>query len=87
MKIVVTPKRAIKDIKELFSIDNKMTKGTLIHGYEINGKFNINKQFKERFEVLDMLQAYFKDKMFIPGYGLVMGNITFIYTDFQIKEI
>lgn len=87
IKIQITKEQAIKELKELFSIPDKQTKETWINGYEIDGKFNINKQFMERFEVINKLQDYFKDKMFIYGFGCVVGSITFIYTDFEIKTI
>jgi len=83
MRTEITKERAIKDLRGLFNISDK----EFINAYETKGRFGINKQFMERFDVIDKLQEYFVDKMLEKGLGLVVGNITFIYTNFEIKTI
>ena len=69
----------IKELKELFDIDNNKEKGS----FETNGKFGISKQHMERFEVIDKLKNYFNGVGVIGGYVSV-GSITFIHTTFEV---
>ncbi len=87
MKQEITKEKAIEELKELFNIPDEQTKETWMNGYETDGRFGINKLYMERFYVIEKLHEYFKDKMFEKGLGLVVGSITFIYTNFEIKEI
>ena len=83
MRTVITKEKAIKDIRAIFNIDDN----DIFNGYETKGKFGVNKQSFERFEVISKLQEYFIDKMFEKGLGLKVGSITLVYTDFKIIEI
>ncbi len=82
-RLVITRDKAITDLRELFSI----SEGNVLNGYENNGNFGINKQFLERGEVMRKLQNYFVNKVFEKGLGLVVGDITVVYTTLEIKEI
>jgi len=79
----------VKDLKEIFNIkekefelDNPMCIHTSKDGEEC---FMINKQYKERYEVISLLQDYFLDKVVKDGYCEV-DNITFVFTTFKIKK-
>ena len=74
-----TQKVVIKELKELFNVDNNLENGS----YETEGKFGISKKQMERFEVIDKLQSYFNGVGVKDGYVSV-GSITFIHTDFQV---
>ena len=80
MKNKVEIKQVISDLKELFGYDEKCN-DVIVNG----NKFLINKQKFERFQVIEMLQGYFSDKVVNGGY-LQVGSITFVYTDFEIFE-
>ena len=69
----------IKELKELFDIDNNKDKGS----FETNGKFGISKQQMERFEVIDKLKSYFNGVGVEGGYVSV-GSITFVHTTFEV---
>jgi hypothetical protein len=72
----------ISDLKELFEVGEiTATKSS----YSIEKEFNIDKRVFERFQVLDMLAKYFKDKVIDGGY-LEVSPITFTHTKFEIKE-
>lgn len=72
--------KVINDLKILFNTENNEIGTT-----ESNGKFYIQKRQFERFEVIDMLQKYFSDKFIDGGYCSV-GNITMVFTTFEILE-
>lgn len=74
-----TQELVIKELKELFDIDNNIEKGS----YETNGKFGISKQQMERFEVLGKLQNYFNGVGVENGYVKV-DSITFVHTTFKV---
>ena len=69
----------IKELKELFDIDNNREKGS----YETNGKFGVSKKHMERFEVLDKLRSYFNGVGVEGGY-LSVDPMTFVHTTFQV---
>jgi len=73
-------KDVVSDLKELFEIENNEIGST-----ESDGKFLINKQHFERFEVIGKLQNYFSDKSIDGGY-LEVGSITFVFTSFEVKS-
>ena len=72
---------AIKELKELFEIENNIKKGTS----ENNGKFYISKQQMERFDVLLKLKTYFRGVFVKDGYVSV-GPLTFVHTTFEVRN-
>lgn len=74
-----TQETVIKELKELFDVENNKEKGT----FEINGKFGISKQQMERFEVIDKLRIYFNGVGVKDGY-LSVSPITFVHTTFEV---
>jgi hypothetical protein len=70
----------INDLKLLFNTENNEFKTI-----ESNGKFYINKQQFGRGTVIEKLQNYFIDKFIDGGYCSV-GNITMVFTTFEILE-
>jgi len=74
-----TQEKVISELRELFDIENNLDKGTTEH----EGKFYINKQHKERFEVISMLKEYFNGVGVKDGY-LSVDSITFIHTVFTV---
>lgn len=75
----ITIEQVIKELRIMFSIDENEFGST-----ESNGKFFINKQQFERYAVIEMLQNFFTDKYIENGY-LTVGNITFVFTTFEVK--
>lgn len=73
-------KDVINDLKLLFNTENNDF-GTI----ESDGKFYIQKKQFDRFSVIDKLQNYFSDKFIDGGYCSV-GNITMVFTTFEILE-
>lgn len=81
MKQEITKKQAIKDLRKIFKINDKKW----VNRYETKGRFGINKKVMEREQVISKLFDYFEDKMFVKGWELSVGQITFIYTTFEIR--
>ena len=82
MKKEITPEQCISDLRALFNLDKE---GSL--SKEDKGIFLIDKREHERFETLSMLQEYFKDKMFIPGWCVSIDPITLLYTTFKVTTL
>lgn len=70
----------VNDLKLLFNTESNDLGTT-----ESNGKFYIQKRQFDRFEVIAKLQDYFSDKFIDGGYCSV-GNITMVFTTFEILE-
>jgi len=70
----------INDLKSLFNTENNEF-GTI----ESDGKFYIQKNQFGRGTVIEKLQNYFSDKFIDGGYCSV-GNITMVFTIFEILE-
>jgi hypothetical protein len=70
----------INDLKSLFNTENNEF-GTI----ESDGKFYIQKKQFGRGTVIEKLQNYFSDKFIDGGYCSV-GNITMVFTSFEILE-
>lgn len=68
-----------KELNELFDIANNLEKGT----YNYGTGFGISKKQLQRFEVIEVLQNYFKDVSIKDGY-LSVCPITFIHTTFEV---
>lgn len=69
----------IKELKELFDVDNNLELGT----YCIGAKFAISKKQMERFDVIDTLGRFFDDVEIEGGY-IKVTPITFIHTVFEV---
>ena len=78
-KIPIT--EVVTDLRELFELNKEHEFGSRNN----NNKFFIDKRQFERFEVINKLQNYFRDKVIDGGY-LKLGSITFVYTDFEVLE-
>lgn len=76
-----TQETVIKELRELFDVENNLEKGTT----EKNGKFFINKKHLERFQVLSMLKNYFNGVGVEKGYVSV-DPITFVFTTFSVCD-
>lgn len=74
-----TQETVIKELRELFDIDNNIEKGTTEH----DGKFRINKKHYQRFEVIEMLKNYFNGVGVENGYVSV-DPITLVFTTFSV---
>ena len=81
-KQVVTREQVIKDLVELFGI-NENTKSRI---NEENGSFFIDKREFEREEVLEKLLTYFESKVLEDGYKCEVFPMTLVFTSFQIKK-
>lgn len=73
-------KEVIVDIKSLFGLNKENDFGSM----ESEGRFFIKKQHFERFEVIEKLQDYFKDKIIADGY-IKVSPITIAFTSFEVK--
>jgi hypothetical protein len=74
--------QVVEDLKRLFQI-GKITEDNA--SCVSNNEFLIDKRSFERFQVIEMLQEYFKDKMIDGGY-LSLDPMTFIHTKFKVCE-
>lgn len=79
--ITKTIEQVDTDLKLLFDIDNENYPGTM----KLDNVFMIDKQQLDRSEVLHKLSVYFKKVLIENGY-LIVNNITFVHTKFEIKE-
>lgn len=78
----VTKEQAIKDLTELFEInDNKKSRVN-----EENGSFFIDKREFEREEVLGKLENYFDTRVLEDHYRCEIAPMTLVFTAFQIKK-
>jgi hypothetical protein len=83
MKTKVSIDNVILDLKTEFQISEQPTE--LNASFLSGRKFNIDKRKFERGDVIEKLQNYFSDKVIDGGY-LKVGNITFVFTDFEVCE-
>lgn len=83
-KIQITKEEGIKDLKDILELPVKFDPEK---GGEDDGVFLVNKMHLERFEVIERLHEYFKDKVFERPYALVMDSITLCVTRFEIKAL
>jgi len=74
----------VSDLRKLFNINDENNMAIHLSSGD-KDSFMINKQYKERLEVIDILQEYFANKVIIDGYCEV-HNITFVFTTFEIKK-
>ena len=84
----LTKQETVEALKELFDYENnKESKNVIVDDNNKEGitTFLVNKQYMERFEVIDKLQGFFADKVIDNGQCRV-DNITFIYTMFFIED-
>ena len=85
----LTKQETVEALKELFDYENnKESKNVLVVENKEEGKttFMVNKQYMERFEVIDRLQDFFADKVVNEGQCRI-ENITFVYTIFFIEDM
>lgn len=81
MKQKVSIETAIKDIKELFNItDSSLSK------VSESGCFMIDKREYERFDIIDKLQSYFKNR-YLDGGQCRIEPITLLWTVFYIEPL
>lgn len=84
----LTKQETVEALKELFDYENnKESKNVLVVENKEEGRttFMVNKQYMERFEVIDKLQGFFADNV-IDGGQCRIGNITLLYTVFFIEN-
>lgn len=85
----ITKQETVEALKELFDYEsNKESKNVLVVENKEEGRttFMINKQYMERFEVIDKLQSFFADKVIDDGQCRV-NSITFVFTAFFIENM
>ncbi|MBQ3765871.1 MAG: hypothetical protein II874_03955 [Bacteroidales bacterium] len=76
----ITIEQAVSDCRALFNIPGSA------HSKEEKGHFLIDKREFERFEVVNKLMDYFRDKAIIGG-GCFIEPITLLWTAFTIKPL
>lgn len=83
----ITKKEAVDALKKLFDYEAHREKKEVMVSEKENGDatFMVNKQYMERFEVIDRLQDFFYGKS-IEGGQVRVGNITFVYTIFYVED-
>ena len=84
----LTKQETVEALKELFDYENnKENKNVLVveNKEESRTTFMVNKQYMERFEVIDKLKDFFADKVVNEGQCRI-ENITFVYTIFFIED-
>lgn len=84
----LTKQETVEALKELFDYENnKENKNVLVVENKEEGRttFMVNKQYMERFEVIDKLEFFFADKAVDEGQCRI-DNITFVYTIFFIED-
>ena len=84
----ITKQETVEAIKELFDYENNKESNNVIvveNKEEDRTTFMVNKQYLERFEVIDKLQSFFADKVIDDGQCRV-DNITFVFTSFFIEN-
>ena len=84
----ITKQETVEALKELFDYENNKESNNVIVVEEQSGgrtTFMVNKQYMERFEVIDKLQSFFADKV-IDGGQCRINNITFVFTSFFIEN-
>ena len=84
----LTKQETVEALKELFDYENnKENKNVLVveNKEENRTTFMVNKQYMERFEVIDKLKDFFADKVINEGQCRI-ENITFVYTIFFIED-
>ena len=84
----LTKQETVEALKELFDYENNKESNNVIVVEEQSGDrttFMVNKQYLERFEVLDKLQEFFADKV-IDGGQCRVDNITFVFTYFFVEN-
>lgn len=84
----ITKQETIEALKKVFDYeDNKENKNVIVveNKEEDRTTFIVNKQYLERFEVIDRLQEFFADKV-IDGGQCRIDNITFVFTVFFIEN-
>ena len=84
----LTKQETVEALKELFDYENnKENKNVLVveNKEEDRTTFMVNKQYMERFEVIDKLKDFFADKVINEGQCRI-ENITFVYTIFFIED-
>lgn len=75
-----TKETIVSELREHFNIGKE---GIL--SFETNGKFGIHKQEFERFDVIAVLENYFKNVVVQEGY-VEVDPITFVFTTFKVKN-
>lgn len=84
----LTKQETVEALKELFDYENnKENKNVLVVENKKKGRttFMVDKQYMERFEVIDKLQSFFADKVINEGQCRI-DNITFVFTVFFIEN-
>jgi hypothetical protein len=83
MKIEVEINQVVQDLTALFRINENHE--SAFKSLRSGKKFLINKRQYERLEVIEMLQAYFTDKVIKNGY-LGVSPMTLVFTVFEVFE-
>ena len=84
----LTKQETVEALKELFDYKNNKESNNVIVVEEQSGDrttFMVNKQYLERFEVIDKLQEFFADKVIDDGQCRI-DNITFVFTYFFVEN-
>ena len=84
----LTKQETVEALKELFDYaNNKESSNVWVTENKEESKttFMVNKQYMERFEVINKLRGFFVDKV-IDGGQCRVDNITFVYTMFFIED-
>ena len=84
----LTKQETVEALKELFDYENNKESNNVIVVEEQSGDrttFMVNKQYLERFEIIDKLKEFFADKI-IDGGQCRIDNITFVFTSFFIEN-
>lgn len=81
----ITVEDAKRDIMSLFGFPEGATqhKNSFVHGNE----FYISKMDYYRDEVIEKLIEYFNGKVLTKPWGLVIDNITLVFTTFRFEKI
>lgn len=85
-KTKVTRKEAIEQLKDLFDMHGRDTsKGCVTDKENECATFMVDKRYKERYEVIGILQEYFADKVIENGQCRI-EPLTMVHTAFHIEE-
>lgn len=81
----LSSKEVVADLKKLFEYDEN-NRNVIVAEKDDSVTFMVNKQYLERFEVIERLRDYFEDKYIDSGQCRI-ESLTFVYTVFFIEKI